>query len=120
MSSNSGPVSSSGSSSSCTSKFSVEDVIAKAQVRPLFLSQLVFTSSKELAGRFEYDLAIQFYLKALELSPENSQVLDALGALYGEVGNHELAVQVSFFFLMDFPPFCETLTAPLTTKVSHS
>jgi len=87
MSSNSGPVSSSGSSSSCTSKFSVEDVIAKAQ---------------ELAGRFEYDLAIQFYLKALELSPENSQVLDALGALYGEVGNHELAVQVSFFFFDGF------------------
>jgi Tfp pilus assembly protein PilF len=55
-----------------------------------------------------YDAALECMRDALELEPENLEVLDAYGALLAELGSSEQAIQVGR--LLFGAPFCSCTT----------
>jgi kinesin family protein 5 len=79
---------------------------AAAAVKPKRKSRSQGTSQKQLsvaqlferaqaAMAFErYDAALECFREALELEPENLEIIDARGALLAELGREEEAIQV--------------------------
>ena len=50
----------------------------------------------ECLDKFNFDLAVKFCEKALEIEPDNVEVLEVAGAVYLETGETDKAKTVSF------------------------
>ena len=66
----------------------------KAQKKALTAEQLYEQAQAALAFD-NYETALECFKDALQLEPENVEVLDAYGALLAEVGQREQAIEVS-------------------------
>jgi len=68
---------------------------SKGTARPTLTAAQLFDRAQQALAFERYDTATECLRDALQLEPENIEVLDAYGALLAELGQIDEAVQVS-------------------------